>query len=245
MRFLQSALIASLEYTVFLTQIRLCISIQQNAEPIVDSGVDSGNNETGPTASRGYSASIPVGHWRDSVWAFCTYGPLHCTVLNSCCCVPVAAGQLMTRLQLDHWGHPTTKEYTGAFRRLLYLALSFWVVRTILLITIAILDPNTETDEWVEPGWAYHIFAIFDDILAYVYYLFSVLLLRNVRSHVRSKYAIPESGDCPSGCEDTCCSLVCPCLVAAQMMRHTADYEIYGGRCCTETGLVAHAPTIV
>lgn len=233
---------------LFLTCLCVCASFceSQNAEPITDTAPKAATDPATTAAPRGYSASIPVGHWRDSLWSLCMYGPLHCTVLNSCCCVPVAAGQLMTRLQLNHWGYPTTKEYTGAFQRLLYLVVSFWIVRTFLLIIIALLDPNTETDEWVEPGWAYHIFAIFDSLLAYIYFGFSVLLLRNIRVHVRSKYAIPESGDCPvSGCEDCCCSLACPCLVAAQMMRHTADYEIYGGRCCTENGLVATAPSIV
>jgi hypothetical protein len=94
-------------------------------------------------------------------------------------------------------------------------------------------------------GWAYHILAIFDDILAYVYLAFTVVVLRNLRRHVRSKYSIPEGDSCPSGCEDVCCSMCCSCLVVGQMMRHTADYETYGARCCTDTGLPLHAPSIV
>jgi Cys-rich protein (TIGR01571 family) len=65
------------------------------------------------------------------------------------------------------------------------------------------------------------------------------------RAHVRSKYAIPESEQCPRGCEDLCCSLVCPCFTAAQLLRHTTDYDTYDAKCCTETGLPAHAPAIV
>ena len=65
------------------------------------------------------------------------------------------------------------------------------------------------------------------------------------RSHVRSKYAIPESEQCPTGCEDLCCSLVCPCFTAAQLLRHTTDYDTYDGKCCSETGLPPYAPAIV
>jgi Cys-rich protein (TIGR01571 family) len=150
--------------------------------------------------------------------------------MNSVCCIPVAAGQVISRLGLTWIGRPgTIQATTGAFRKLLYLAFSYWFTRIFLLLVIAILDPNVAVD----------------DLLAYMYLAFTVILLKNLRSQVRSKYAIPETDSCPTGCEDTCCSLFCPCLVVSQMMRHTADYDSYGGRCCTDTGLPKHAPSIV
>ena len=192
------------------------------------------NKPTSPPTSR--SGAIPVGGWRDSIWDLCILGPLHATVWNACCCVAIGAGQLATRLQLNQWGYPTQQQAALAFGKLWLLGVSYSVLRVFLILLIAILDPNTETEEWIEPGWAYHILVFADDILAYVYWVFTAWLLKNIRQHVRAKYAIPLSGDCPV-CEDCCCSMVCPCLVLAQMMRHTADYQTHGGRCCTEHGL--------
>ena len=99
--------------------------------------------------------------------------------------------------------------------------------------------------EWVEPSQAYHIVCTIDDLFSYAYLLFSMVILYNTRRYVRSKYAIPEGDHCPSGCEDFCCSLWCPCLSAAQLLRHTADYQVYGARCCSDTGLAPTAPSIV
>lgn len=67
------------------------------------------------------------------------------------------------------------------------------------------------------------------------------------RSYVRTKYSIPESRHWPvAGSEDVCCSLVCPCFTAAQLLRHTTDYEEYeAARCCSDTGLPFHVPAII
>ena len=206
-------------------------------------------------AAANESSSIPVGHWRDSLWDLCRYGPMHPTVWNACCCAPIAAGQVITRLKLGFWGLPpasagnSSSSSSAVFRKLVYLAVSFWIVRVLFLLLIALLDPNTEAEwgEWTEPGWIYHILVFADNILAYVYMGFTILLLCNLRSQVRTKYAIPAAGYCgPRGTEDFCCSLCCPCLVAAQMMRHTTDYDQTPARCCTETGLLPNAaPSIV
>lgn len=79
------------------------------------------------------------------------------------------------------------------------------------------------------------------DMLHYLAFGVMVILLRNVRETLRAKYAIPASHEQ----EDCLCSLVCPCLVAAQMLRHTTDYDLYPATCCTERGIPAHAPSIV
>jgi Cys-rich protein (TIGR01571 family) len=205
----------------------------QAAEPI------NGSTADGRTA-------VPVGHWKDGLGDIFRYGYFHCATLNSLCCVPIAAGQVISRLNLTWMGRPGTIHTTaGAFRKLMYMAFSFWFTRIFLLLVIAILDPNVDSAEWQDPPPIYYFFVAVDDLLAYMYLAFTVILLKNLRSQVRSKYAIPETDSCPTGCEDTCCSLFCPCLVVSQMMRHTADYDAYGGRCCTETGLPNHAPSIV
>ena len=189
---------------------------------------------------------MPVAQWKDSLWDLGRYGYLHCSVLNACCCTGIAVGQLMTRMQLNHWGRPDSVAVVSTvFRKLLLTVMAFWFSRLLLFFVIFLFDPNIDSVEWVEPPAAYHIFCTIDDLLAWVYLGYLVYALKNLRSHVRSKYAIPEARQCPSGCEDGCCSLCCPCFVAAQMMRHTADYDTYGGRCCTSTGLPSHAPNIV
>lgn len=191
--------------------------------------------------------SVPVGHWRDSLWDIFKHGYCHCSALNSCCCVPVAAGQVITRAQLTWLGKPPdiTTTAVGAFRTLLCLVFSFWVTRVLLLIVIAILDPNTDSPVWIDPPTSYYVVCAIDDLLAVAYFGFTIVVLRNLRSHVRSKYAIPEANQCPAGFEDTCCSIFCSCCVAAQMMRHTANYEVTPGRCCTDTGTPKNAPSIV
>ena len=133
----------------------------------------------------------------------------------------------------------------GAFTKLLYIFVAFWITRAFLLLMIALTDPNVDSKEWMDPPTSYYFFVAIDDVLVYAYWAFTAVVLYNLRKYVRSKYVIQESGKCPQGCEDACCSCLCPCLVVGQMMRHTADYDTYEGRCCTETGLPYHAPSIV
>jgi hypothetical protein len=191
------------------------------------------------------SFSPPVGHWKDSLWSYCRHGPFHATVVNSiCCCVLTGAGQVSSRLQLTHAGQAgSLAQAASAFKILLQTTIAFWTMRTVLLIIIAMLDPNIDSTHWIEPPTSYYFFCAVDDLLAYIYFGFTVICLRNMRSHIRNKYSIPEDTEyCPTGCEDTCCSLFCPCLVVGQMLRHTTDYSTYPGRCCSSTGLPANVP---
>ena len=64
-------------------------------------------------------------------------------------------------------------------------------------------------------------------------------------SHIRKKYAIPENESCPTGCEDGCMALFCGCCTAAQMMRHTTEYETYKDVCFSATGLPDHVPALI
>mmetsp|Transcript_210 Transcript_210/g.272 ORF Transcript_210/g.272 Transcript_210/m.272 type:complete len:266 (+) Transcript_210:59-856(+) len=191
--------------------------------------------------------NIPVGAWRDDFWDLCNYGGLHPSVLWSCCCVPIAVGQVATRLNLTWLGMSgaTVSESTVTFRKLFYLVWIYWAIRAFILYLVYLVDPNVDSDEYVRPSQAYFTVCAIDDVFSYGYLIFSVIILRNTRKQVRSRYAIPEGDVCPAGCEDTCCSLWCPCFVAAQLMRHTTDYGAYPGRCCTETGLPPTAPSIV
>ena len=206
--------------------------------------IPSSSNSTANSTLRS-SFSPPVGHWKDSLWSWCRHGPCHATVWNSiCCCALTGAGQVASRLQLTYAGQAgTVSQAALAFKTLLRTTVMFWTTRTILLIIIAMLDPNIESTHWVEPPTSYYFFCAIDDLLAYIYFGFTVICLRNMRSYVRNKYSIPEETNCcPTGCEDTCCSIFCPCLVVGQLLRHTTDYNSYPGRCCSMTGLPANVP---
>ena len=166
----------------------------------------------------------------------------------------VAVGQVISRLQLTWMGEPTNSvfEATGAFKRILLLVAGYWILRGLMLIIIANLDPNAKFDgshpdhtKYEEPSNWYYFFCALDDVFWYSYFAYSVFLLRKVRYQVRTKYAIPEADLCPKGCEDLCCSLVCPCFTAGQLLRHTTNYDEYDGKCCTSTGLPKHVPAIV
>lgn len=65
------------------------------------------------------------------------------------------------------------------------------------------------------------------------------------RTYVRSKYAIPENENCPTGCEDGIVAVFCPCLTTAQMMRHTTEYETYRAAWFSATGLPDHVPALI
>jgi hypothetical protein len=71
----------------------------------------------------------------------------------------------------------------------------------------------------------------------------SLYSLCRTRENVRVRYQIPEER-C-HGCEDICCSLWCSPCVAAQLMRHTGEYENYPGVCCSETGHPPGTPLVV
>ncbi|GKY94647.1 hypothetical protein MPSEU_000430200 [Mayamaea pseudoterrestris] len=192
-----------------------------------------------------FTVSPPVGRWRDSLWSWCRHGPFHASIYNSiCCCVLTGAGQVATRMQLSYAGQVASASQAAfAFKTLLKTTVLFWMTRTLLLIVIATLDPNIDSQHWVEPPTSYYFFCAVDDLLAYIYFGFTVMCLKNIRSHVRQKYNIPEETNCcPGGSEDTCCSLICPCLVVGQLLRHTTDYSAYPGRCCSSTGLPDSIP---
>jgi Cys-rich protein (TIGR01571 family) len=162
----------------------------------------------------------------------------------------VAAGQMVTRLQLTWYGTPASNvaQAALAFQIVIMILVGYICLRVFVFMTLAYLDPNAEPGlkYYRDPPPAYFFFAALDDLLFYIYFAFVVILLRNIRSHLRLRYAIPESeGRCTEGCEDVCCSLFCPCFTVAQMLRHTADYETYTAACCTSTGLRKTAPGIV
>ena len=192
-------------------------------------------------------SGLAVGHWRDGLLDIGTFGLHHGSAWTACCCLPIAIAQVISRLNFTMLGtpHALVQQRNAIFQTIALSVISFWCTRVALFLIIAILDPNKDNDDdikWTRPGRLYFFICFLDDVIAYLYFAVCIVVLRNVRVHVRRMSAIPKH----SSCEDEVCSFLCPCLVAAQLLRHTGDYQRYGSRCCcTETGLPVNAPSIV
>ena len=152
----------------------------------------------------------------------------------------MAAGQVITRLQLTWCGTPanTVADVAMAFQMLVMIIIGVFCCRIFLFLIVAYLDPNTDPErtEFIEPSGMYFFFAALDDLVTCTYFVTVVVVIRNIRNHMRRRYAIPN-GDCCPECEDLCCSMLCPCLVVSQMMRHTGNYEEQRAVCCSNMGL--------
>lgn len=188
--------------------------------------------------------SIPVGHWRGKLWDLFSYGICHPHFWTSCLCHLLAAAQVHRRLQLNWYGRPGKESDASiAFRVLVMTLVGYFTLYVGLFLLLVVLDPNTYTPPYappVPPGGNYLFVLWLRDILHYVYWITTTVVLMNLRNHIREKYAIPGSDY-----EDCFCSCFCPCLVSSQLLRHTTDYDIYPSTCCTETGIPPTAPTIV
>jgi hypothetical protein len=73
----------------------------------------------------------------------------------------------------------------------------------------------------------------------------TVIVIRNARSAVRTKYRIPMDHSVFAAKTDCFYSALCPCLAAAQMSRHTTDYNVYPFKPWTDRGIPKDAPSIV
>jgi Cys-rich protein (TIGR01571 family) len=191
------------------------------------------------------TTEIPVGQWRDSIFALFHYGYCHGSVWTATCCLPIATGQVISRLHLTMWGQAGApiRSRSIIFAYILCAVFTFVVIRIFFFLLIALVDPNVmnESMEWVEPSATYYALCATDDLFGLLGAMMVVWYLSRVRSHVRARYGIPGNS-----IGDLACSTFCPVLVGAQLLRHTTDYEkqpsLY---CCSETGIPLTAPSIV
>ena len=167
---------------------------------------------------------------------------LRMSVLSRFNSTSVAAGQVISRLKLTVWGNPgTTAEATGAFQKIVAITAGYFLTN-FTIFCICLLFPTDGITDDIPPLYIV-VLLVIRSTLGYAYLLFLFIVLWNVRSHIRSKYAIPES--CNTCCDDLLCAVCCGHCAAAQMLRHTADYDTYMHTCCSETGLPPHVPSIV
>ena len=195
-----------------------------------------------------HKIAIPVGQWRDTVFDLFHYGYFHGSVWTSICCAPIAAGQVISRLHLTICGKAgiaPIRSRSKIFLIIVVAVLTFFIVRVLLLLLISLNDPNLRYDDslvdWIEPSMTYYALCAIDDCLGLIGTILVLYQIYRVRGHVRARYAIPGNGS-----SDLACSICCPTLVVAQLLRHTTDYEQYPSLCCfSDTGIPITAPSIV
>jgi Cys-rich protein (TIGR01571 family) len=169
-------------------------------------------------------------------------------------CLPIALGQVLTRLNLDWFANPIQRQTTcSAFKILAISCLVWFAIDNAIYLLLYPYTSTVTTDQYIDdmqapvsttdaPLWINLVDAVRQGVGA-AYGIFVLILTIRARHHIRSKYTIPEQ-QC-TGCEDCCCSFWCHCCTVAQMARHINDYEHYQASCCSETGLDSRAPLIV
>ena len=206
-----------------------------------------------PAAASEYTAPavhIPVGHWRDTPWDFFQYGPCHPHCWTSWLCTFLATGQVIRRLGLNWTGVTAVdaRERANAFPIILGIVALYMVLHFVLLFIVAALDPEDPNADSKDPAYVPQeptmTFLVFLELYKwwqFVYWILSTVVLIRTRRSLRQKYGIPAQ----CGQEDAVCAICCHCCVAAQMLRHTTDYNVYPSYLCTDTGLPKHAAAIV
>ena len=116
---------------------------------------------------------------------------------------PVAAGQVIRRLKLAWNGRPGTPgQQAAAFKIIFAATVLYFSIYIGFSFLMAYLDPNTYTPPNappIQPGGAYMFVASTEIILRYGYWIITTLVLTNLRTYVRNKYAIPtvwQGHDC-------------------------------------------------
>jgi Cys-rich protein (TIGR01571 family) len=149
--------------------------------------------------------------------------------------------QVMSRMQLTWLGGIGSANMTRqTFMVVLMLTVAFFVYCLALEIAAFPYTSTSTVESPVDPPLYISVLRMAGDLL---FSLWAFIALCRTRRAVRERYQIPEQ-HC-KGCEDACCSLWCGCCVAAQMMRHTGEYETYTGVCCSATGHPPGAPLVV
>jgi len=192
---------------------------------------------------------IPVGHWRDGLFDCFKYGVCHAHCWMSWMCTFLATGQVIRRMQFSWNGTPTERSEgrSLAFPLIIGIVVVYFILHVAMLSILTALDPN-HGKGYNDPGYqdippprAIYMWIFLYRIWSVAYWVLSTVILIRTRRNVRQRYGIPV----PYELQDCCCAVWCHCCVAAQMLRHTTDYDIYPNYLCTETRLPTHEPVIL
>jgi hypothetical protein len=175
-------------------------------------------------------------------------GCCHPSLCMAIWCNLVLLGQVMTRMNLDWIGSPIGNR-TGTwspFKIFVAVTAAHLILYFANYIVVFSYTSTTPPDWWV-----YSVVTL-RGVFTPVAILYALVAKIRTRAYIRRKYGVRPSvcsgcGCCGggSGCDDFCASWLCSFLTTAQMDRHTADYDKYGGDCCSATGLPQYSPTIV
>jgi Cys-rich protein (TIGR01571 family) len=156
--------------------------------------------------------TIPVGNWRDGLCDCFRLGTFHPHVWMAWCCLPIALGQVMTRLNLDWFGNSMEQHPSSypAFKFLLFSCIIWLCLDTALQLMAPTYSLQGATDS------SNYVISAIRQGIAMAYGLFILILMIRVRSLVRSKYAISEQ--ICTGCDDCCTSFWCHCCVVAHIV---------------------------
>lgn len=124
--------------------------------------------------------NVPVGHWKDGLWDCCQYGICDAHLCISFWCHALAAGQVISRLQLSWLGKATNSpaQKASAFTTLFTISMVYFATKIFLFLIISSMMPGDikePTPDSVQP------FAILNDLVNYAYYFFSVVVIYNLR----------------------------------------------------------------
>jgi len=175
-----------------------------------------------------HTIQVPEHAWRDGLQDIFSNGISHPYCLLSLGAPLLAAGQVMTRLQFNCTGSPSSLlEVRGNFYSLI-AAIVLWAVLNIVSLASFYIH------------WGRGIIVSFDIILFsltnLVMHTFSVYAIANTRYNLREKYKIPAS-KWLAKYEDYVLTTVMMPFVVAQMGRHTGDYGIINYSIFSATGL--------
>jgi len=181
-----------------------------------------------PWAEDSELIKVPEGFWKDGLWDFCRFGPVHPSLLLSCCCPLVALGQIATRLGLRWDGEQISASSNVKRTFQIFVVLSMceifiprmfkWIFLTFVVLVTARVRSHMRARYSLPPT------------------MLKTIPNDNPRcSFPEERYVV----------EDYCLPVLClPCTIS-QMSRHTAMYETYEGKFMSTTGLPDHVPLMV
>mmetsp|Transcript_7633 Transcript_7633/g.9989 ORF Transcript_7633/g.9989 Transcript_7633/m.9989 type:complete len:263 (+) Transcript_7633:116-904(+) len=207
--------------------------INGNPEQIITCEVPEGGVTEGqlfmaplPVTFEGARLRAPVGKWKDNLFGFFNEGVCHASLCCALWCTPLAMAQSITRMTLSWLGEPGTwTQAQRAFKVICVLVGCYLIYSTSLNVAALAFDEDSETPLWIVWG---------KFLGTFVFTVYNIYSLCRARETLRARYQIPEE-HC-TGCEDLCCAVWCSCCVSAQMLRHTGEYEVYPGVCCSASG---------
>ena len=155
----------------------------------------------------------------------------------------VLMAQVMTRMRLTWLGeYSNSRSKKSTCRKVLCVVFTYFTI----MVTLTIVE-ELNLLQYFSGDWKAAVKNTYFPVVKMISFVFFTLWalysLCMTRESVRVRYSIRQKPYF-CGCEDLCCSAFCPCLTAAQLARHTGEYETYSASCFTETGHVRGTPRL-